>query len=194
MLIYNKISKGLKASIIRVGNLTGRFNDGHFQNNIEDNAFYNSLRMILKYNILPSTMLNQALEFTPADLCAHAISLLLKNIDFTGYVFHLFNQNYLSTQNFIDYLKEKNININILAGNEFKNQILNLTNKYPEENILKGIVNDIDDESGLTFSSTVQQKNIYTNSYLDKLGFNWPKIDISYIEKIINYMKKNKYI
>lgn len=194
MLIYDKISKGLNASIIRVGNLTGRFCDGHFQNNIEENAFYNILRMILKYNILPNTMLEQFLEFTPVDLCAKAISLIVQNVEFAGYVFHLFNQNYLSSRNLIDILKEQNININILTGNEFKTQILKLSNEYPEENILKGIVNDIDDKVGLTFASTVQQQNSNTNFYLDKLGFNWPQIEKNYIEQIINYMKKNKYI
>lgn len=194
MLIYDKVSKGLNACIIRVGNLTGRLSDGHFQNNIEENAFYNILRMILKYNILPNTMLDQFLEFTPVELCAEAISLILHNVNFTNYVFHLFNQNYLSARNLINYLQEQNLSINILTGNEFKTQILKLTNEHPEENILKGIVNDIDDEVGLTFTSTVQQQNTNTNFYLDKLNFNWPKIDENYIKQIINYMKKNKYI
>lgn len=194
MLLYNKVSKGLDVSIIRVGNLTGRYHDGHFQNNIEENAFYNILRMIFKYNILPNTMLDQFLEFTPVDLCAKAISLIIQNIDYKGYVFHLFNQNYLSAKNLISYLKDLDININILTGKEFKSQILKLTDKYPEENILKGIVNDIDDEVGLTFTSTVQQQNANTNFYLDKLQFNWPKIDKEYINRIIDYMKKNKYI
>lgn len=194
MLLYDKVSKGLDVSIIRVGNLTGRYNDGHFQNNIEENAFYNILRMIFKYNILPNTMLDQFLEFTPVDLCAKAISLIMQNIDNKGYVFHLFNQNYLSAKNLINYLKDLQINIDILTGKEFKTQILKLTDKYPEENILKGIVNDIDDESGLTFTSTVQQQNTYTNFYLDKLQFNWPKVDKEYINRIIDYMRKNKYI
>ena len=194
MLIYNKISKGLDASIIRVGNLTGRFRDGHFQANIEENAFYNILRMILKYNILPSTMLEQFLEFTPVDLCAKAISLIIQNINYLGYVFHLFNQNYLSAKSLINIIKELEYDIQILTGNEFKNEILRLSNEKSEENILKGIVNDIDENVGLTFTSTVQQKNINTNFYLDKLGFNWPNINREYIKKIIDYMKKNNYI
>lgn len=194
MMLYEKASKGLDVTIIRVGNLTSRYSDGHFQKNIEENAFYNILRMILKYKILPNTMLNQFLEFTPIDLCAKAISALIQNLDSTRYVFHLFNQNYLSAQNLISILKEQNIDISILSGNDFKTQILDLSKSYPEENILKGIVNDLDDELGLTFNSTVQQQNIYTNFYLEKLGFHWPTIDKLYIEKIINYMKENKYI
>ena len=194
MLLYQKASEGLNVTIIRVGNLTGRYSDGHFQKNIEENAFYNILRMILKYKILPNTMLNQFLEFTPIDLCAKAINLIINNLHSNKYVFHLFNQNYLSAQNLLNILKEQNIDISILSGNNFKTQILALSKTYPEENILQGIVNDLDDEVGLTFNSTVQQQNIYTNYYLDKLNFHWPIIDNSYIEKIVNYMRKNKYI
>lgn len=150
--------------------------------------------MILKYKILPNTMLNQFLEFTPIDLCAKAINLIINNLHSNKYVFHLFNQNYLSAQNLLNILKEQNIDISILSGNNFKTQILALSKTYPEENILQGIVNDLDDEVGLTFNSTVQQQNIYTNYYLDKLNFHWPIIDNSYIEKILNYMRKNKYI
>lgn len=194
MLLYKKFSKGLDVSIIRVGNLTGRYNDGHFQNNIEENAFYNILRMILKYNILPNTMLNQYLEFTPVDLCANSILNIIQNIDFNGYVFHLFNNNYLLVKELLNILKEIGFNVNLLSGTQFKKDILDLSIKYPEENILKGIVNDLDDNTGLSFSSTVQQKNTNTNYYLNKLGFTWPNIDKNYIIKIIEHMKKNKYI
>ena len=139
-------------------------------------------------------MLEQFLEFTPVDMCAKAVALIIQNINYTGYVFHLFNQNYLSAKLLIDILKEFQNNINILTGNDFKNEILRLSNEKSEENILKGIVNDIDENVGLTFTSTVQQKNINTNFYLDKLGFNWPNINREYIKKIIDYMKKNNYI
>lgn len=194
MLIYNKVSKGLKASIIRVGNLTGRYSDGHFQNNIEENAFYNILRMILKFKLLPNTMLDQYLEFTPVDLCALAIINIIQNLDYTGYVFHLFNHNYLSANDLIHIFKNLNYDTKILSGNSFKKQIIALSKQYPEENILKGIVNDIDETSGLTFSSTVKQENSNTNYYLNKLNFTWPNVDDNYITKIIKYMEKNKYI
>ena len=193
-LIYNKISDGLKASIFRVGNLTGRYSDGLFQKNINDNAFYNILRLILKYGILPNTMLDNFLEFTPIDYCAKAICKLLYNFDFNKFVFHIFNQNYITVKEILDMFLSLGFNTTILSGASFKQKILELSNQNLNENILKGIVNDLDDNLGLAFNSTVNQKNLYTNSYLDKVGFNWPNIDIQYIQKIIDYMKKNKYI
>ena len=91
--------------------------------------------MILKYKILPNTMLNQFLEFTPIDLCAKAINLLIYNLNSSKYVFHLFNQNYLPAQTLLNILKEHGIDISILSGNNFKTQILALSKANPEENI-----------------------------------------------------------
>ena len=193
-LIYNKISEGLKASIFRVGNLTGRYSDGLFQKNINDNAFYNILRVILKYGIIPDTMLNNYLEFTPIDYCAKALCKLIYNFDFNKFVFHIFNQNYISVNDLLTIFSSLGFNTSILSGNDFNDKIISLSNKNLNENILKGIVNDLDDNSGLSFNSTVNQKNLYTNSYLNMIDFNWPNIDTQYIQKIINYMKKNKYI
>ena len=150
--------------------------------------------MILKFNIIPNTMLEQFLEFTPVDLCASAIVNIIQNLDYTKYVFHLFNHNYLSTNDLINIFKTLNYDIEILSGTSFKKQIINLSKEYPEENILKGVVNDIDETSGLTFSSTVNQQNSNTNNYLNKLNFKWPKIGKNYITKIIKYMDEEKYI
>lgn len=193
-IIYEKIESGLHASIIRVGNLTSRFSDGVFQTNFSENAFYNILLIILKYNLLPSTMMNEFLEFTPVDYCAKAIYNLITNFDINRYVFHVLNDNYISTSNLVQIFENLGFNISILSGHEFKNRLLALSNQHPDENILKGVVNDLDDTLGLSFKSTVNQQNYYTNSYLKETGFNWPKIEENYIKKIIIYLKNKKYI
>lgn len=193
-LIYEKTLEGLKASIIRVGNLTSRYNDGGFQQNFEANAFYNILMMILKYHILPNTMVNEFLEFTPVDYCAKAMFQLIFNVQTTHYVFHLFNENYIPVSDLLEIFETLGFSTEILSGNDFKQKIVALSNQHPEENILKGIVNDLDDTLGLSFSATVNQKNLYTNSCLEKLNFEWPEVNADYIQKIIDYLRKKKYL
>ena len=193
-LIYEKTLEGLTASIFRVGNLTSRYSDGSFQKNFDDNAFYNILMMILKYHILPNTMINEFLEFTPVDYCAKAIFQLIFNVQTSRYVFHLFNENYIRVSDLLKIFENIGFSTEILSGNEFKQRILALSNQYPEENILKGIVNDLDDTSGLSFSATVNQKNLHTNSCLEKLNFEWPIITDEYIQKIMDYLRKKKYL
>lgn len=193
-LIYEKVPEGLNACILRVGNLTSSFSNGCFQQNFGDNAFYNILMMILKYHIIPNTMVNEFLEFTPVDLCAKAINKLIFNVESSRYVFHLFNENYIRVSDLLEIFESIGFTTNILSGQDFRQKILDMSNSHPEENILKGIVNDIDDTLGLSFSSTVSQKNLYTNSCLEKLNFSWLKITKEYIEKIITYLRKKKYL
>ena len=193
-LIYEKTLEGLSASIFRVGNLTSRYRDGGFQQNFEANAFYNILMMILKYHILPNTMVNEFLEFTPVDYCAKAIFQLIFNMQTSRYVFHLFNENYIRVSDLLKIFEDIGFTTTILSGNEFKQKIVALSNQHPEENILKGIVNDLDDTLGLSFSSTVNQKNLNTNSCLEKLNFEWPMVTTEYIKKIIEYLRKKKYL
>lgn len=193
-LIYEKSNQGLLASIFRVGNLTSRYSDGGFQQNFESNAFYNILMMILHYHILPNTMLNEFLEFTPVDYCAKSIIDLAFNVDTNKYVFHLFNDNYIAVSELLNIFKSLGFETTILSGNEFKQRILTLSNKYSNENILKGIVNDLDDTLGLSYLDSVNQKNINTNSCLEKLDFRWPIITKEYIEKIIEYLRRKKYL
>lgn len=192
--IYEKTLEGLNATILRVGNLTSRYDDGSFQQNFEANAFYNILMMILKYHILPNTMVSEFLEFTPVDYCAKAISQLIFNVETTRYVFHLFNENYIRVSDLLEILETFGFSTEILSGNDFKQKIVALSNQHPEENILKGIVNDLDDTLGLSFRSTVNQKNLYTNSCLEKLNFEWPEITTEYIEKIMDYLRRKKYL
>ncbi len=193
-LIYEKIQEGLSASIFRVGNLTSRHSDGGFQQNFESNAFYNILMMILKYHILPNTMINEFLEFTPVDYCAQSILKLIFNVETDKYVFHLFNENYIQVSELLKIFDSLGFRTSILSGNEFKQRIVALSNQYPEENILKGVVNDLDDTLGLSFSTTINQKNLNTNSCLESLNFEWPTITKEYIEKIINYLRKKNYL
>ena len=150
--------------------------------------------MILKYHILPNTMVNEFLEFTPVDYCAKAISQLIFNVETPRYVFHLFNENYIRVSDLLEILETFGFSTEILSGNDFKQKMVALSNQHPEENILKGIVNDLDDTLGLAFRSTVNQKNMYTNSCLEKLNFEWPEITTEYIEKIMDYLRKKKYL
>ena len=175
---------------MRVGNLTGRYEDGHFQKNIEENAFYHILLLILKYRMIPEGMLSQTLEFTPVDLCSQAIIKLLWHTNEAQRVYHVFNPNYISVKELLEILENLGYNINVKKVEEFNAEMMEKVQQ--DTNILKGVVNDLDTKEGLSYHLTIEQKNEKTNEYLSKLGFNWPKIEKEYIAKILNYIKENK--
>ena len=186
MLIYEKAKEDLNACIIRVGNLTGRYSDGQFQKNINENAFYSILRVVLRYGIVPKSLINEFLEFTPVDICADAIVKILYNYDASKRVFHVFNHNYIKASNLIKSFTKFGYNIDLLDGIDFKNSILKLSKTDHKDNIIKSIINLLDDKNGINFSPSVVELNELTNNYLSKLDFYWPKI--------IDYMKNNNYI
>ncbi len=139
-------------------------------------------------------MTNSMLEFTPVDFCAKAVCKLITYIQDSNYVFHIYNDSYIAVNSLLKIFEDLGYPVTSLSGTDFKKTILDLSKLPENKNNLKGVINDIDDDLGLNFKSSVNQKNLYTNSYLGDLDFNWPKIDKDYITKLINYMNKNNYI
>jgi amino acid adenylation domain-containing protein/thioester reductase-like protein len=74
--VYRAIEQGLDARVYRVGRLVGRALDGRFQENPESNAFYLLMRAIRLSRAIPSSMMDETLELTPVDECAHSIVAL----------------------------------------------------------------------------------------------------------------------
>ena len=179
---------------MRVGNLTGRYSDGLFQKNVADNAFYNILRLIITKGILPNTLASTSLEFTPVDYCAKAICDIIANTDINKHVYHIFNNNYIAFKKFISILNELGYFVKFIPGNQFKKDIINVLDLDENKDQLQGVINDLDDELGIRFNSSVNLDNSITNAYLEKLDFHWPKITKDYIIDLINYMKKIMYI
>ncbi|MGE5329181.1 MAG: thioester reductase domain-containing protein [Deltaproteobacteria bacterium] len=194
ILVNKYIEAGAKIAVLRVGNLTGRFTDGHFQKNITQNAFYNIMKSIISIGAVSKNILNEAFDFTPVDYCSKAIVKILMKEESLGGVFHLYNHNRSNVSEIIKLLGKIGIEIKCLERDEFKQLIRKVTADESMKNNLKGIINDFDEESQLKFSTSVKLDSQITVSYLKQLGFEWPSINAEYMQKIINYMKKIKYI
>lgn len=177
----------LKASIYRIGNITNRYSDGVFQENASENAFLNRLSSIINLNCLPIELLDFKLEFTPVDYCAKFIVYLSKNMDNNLNIYHLFNNNLISFNDFNNILKSYGYRLKITTLNEFKNKLLNSNiNSFGITNYLSVIDNKN--------NKSLILDNNYTNKLLNNLNLIWPNITAEYIEKIINYLKKYNFI
>ncbi|MEG2348385.1 MAG: amino acid adenylation domain-containing protein [Clostridia bacterium] len=181
------VEKGLDARIMRMGNLTGRYNDGKFQPNVEENAFANRLKTIIELNVIPDNILSFYLEFTPIDYAAKAVILLSKTPKQYN-VFHLFNHKHSQMEYVDNVFKKIGINLRHIT----KSDMTELIDMYSKENEgykkIQGIILDINKNKELEYKPNTIVKSDFTIEILKELGFEWPEISDTYIIKYIEYL------
>lgn len=187
-LLNMYINNGLQATIYRVGNLTGRYLDGRFQQNQKNNAFANTIHSIIKLGMINEDLLSQELEFTPVDLCSKAIGELMSHIECNNKVFHVFNHETVKMKDIIGMFSNLGISIKVVDNGTFKKHIINIAKDKEKSKYLSGVINDITKNYNLKYESSVNINSNITLSYLNQLKFKWPKIDLIYLCKIFTRM------
>ena len=184
-LILEEINQGtLDAIILRIGNITNRASDGKFQYNASENAFANKLKAFIELAAVPRYILNEYIEFSPVDCVAEAI---IKSIEYANKnisVLHIYNENHIYVKNFLELLPEK-YKTDIVSDSNFQ-QILNTTLKNDEKKyIISYILNDLNHENKLVYSTHIKIKNDFSQKFFEKIGFSWATITKKYIENLL---------
>lgn len=188
-LVLESISNGLIATIYRIGDLTGRYSDGVFQSNIEDNSIYLRLKSILEIGLVPDNIINNTLEFTPVDYAADAINRIVLSNNSKNRIYHIYNPNMISVKDLVNYIQNLKYKINIVSKDEFINLIKDFSNTDSNQDKIKGIINDFTSDNDLIYNYTIKTDNTITCNYLKSLDFNWPLISFEYIHKMLEYMQ-----
>ena len=192
-LIFNDIIKNkLNACILRVGSITNRYSDGHFQLNLAENAFVNRVKSMLSIGLVPDYLYAHALEFTPVDCLANAImKVVLNNCDFP--VLHLCNPNLIKIPVLLKYLNQLGFNMKLCTNDEFVSRINEYLKDKTLRNQISGIINDLDKNKSINLVSSILINADFSKKYLETIGFKWPEITEDYIQKFIEYFKINGY-
>ena len=173
----------IKALVLRVGNLMGRYSDGVFQRNVHENSFIDRIKFIAKYKCISEKIVNENyLEFTPVDLTASAIIKIAKSKNIDSYIYHLYNHRHYSIKDFIEFLNEEyNIDILVLSeekfNKKFKKDIKNDITLYNPT-----IIADMDKDNKLDYSSSIKINSTISINKLNDLDFKWQKITKSYLK------------
>lgn len=184
----------LKLSVIRIGNLTGRYSDGFFQENINDNAFYNILKSMILIKKIPKSMLNREIDFTPVDVCADAIVEFIGLKNSLNKVVHILNYNSITIEKLLTLFKQSSIYIDSISDEEFGKLIYSISKNNIKKDYLRGLINDININKKITFKSKVTIDSSESIKLLDRLGIKFEVLNKDYFSKIINFMKNNNYI
>ncbi len=185
------VQQGLDLKIIRIGNLTCRTSDYKFQLNKDENAFANRIKTLLQIKVLPENLKDLYFEFTPVDVVAEII-LKMAYIKSNRIIYHIFNHNHINIEDFIEFMKYKDINIKFIDKIEFS-KLMNeyLKNKDTVEKI-KGILIDLSKDNELNYITNIKIKSDITLRMLEKLDITWPKIDKEYIYGYIDSIMGGK--
>ena len=192
-IILNEVMNGLDAQILRIGNIVNRFSDGKFQINTSENAFAQRIKSFIEIGAFPEYSLYHAIDLTPVDLCAEAIIKIL-NYNSPCTILHVYNTNLLPLKLFFETLNEMKINLLPVSDEKMTNIIEELLNDPSKKDILSGIIQDLDSNKHLVYTSNIKLDSSFTENYLKYIGFSWKNLDKNYIMKYINYFRKIKFL
>ena len=193
LILENIINNNLNAKIIRLGNITNRYSDGAFQINVSENAFLNRIHSFIQIGYVPESLKNYPIEFSPVDVCALAIvNLTIYQNPFT--IFHVFDQNYITFEQLVKVFNTLHVKLDFIDDKLFSQKVKELSNNSETKHIISGIINDFSRDKHIKYVSNIVLSNSFTNNYLRRILFRWPKINEKYLSKYVVYLKTIGYI
>lgn len=181
-LIIKGRDKGLKAVVLRVGNLTGREEDGFFQENILENQFYGILKSIMNLGAVPEVSVDSDIEFSPVDRTAEAVIAILLG-QCIGETYHLNNPCKISYRYLMDMICEFFM-LKRVSDQEFS--LLMEKGADRGDIFLQKLL--LENGSFQPVSSEFSQKALKAQ------GFSWKKPCRLYFEKLFKHMCEREFV
>ncbi|MDQ0416423.1 fengycin family lipopeptide synthetase D [Croceifilum oryzae] len=191
-VIFDAMNQGLRASIYRVGNLTGRMTDGVFQENIDENMFYLTMKSFVDMKMIIPQMVGQTIEYTPVDLCARAIVNIARTKESANRVFHIFNHRRVPCEKLYNAFHRLGVDVQIPSAEEADELIKEIL-KSERSEVLAGLV-AYGQHASTDPSTWVEVDSSLTRHYLQQIHFVYPTLDETYLEKVIKHMMQVNFV
>lgn len=197
-LVQKAIIQGVNASIYRVGNLVGRYEDGQFQQNIMENGLYNNLKALISLGKIPKEFLTEGnFELTPVDSCSQAMVKLMMTKALINNTYHLANPKRVSMQKFKEVINQMGYELTAVSDEEFYQYVQNQVQEQGFTRELSMIYNRlrrVENLQGEDSPQIMTHSTDFTVLALKKIGFIWPELDGIFIEKMLEYCQRIRYI
>ena len=181
---------GLKAKIMRAGNLMSRWGDGEFQINSTTNGFMSRIKAYNALGCFSVEDMDATVEFSPIDLTARVI-VLLSGTPRQFTLFHVNNCHNVHFANILEAMDNNGMHIDVVRQSEFDSRL---------QSCLADEKYNIEVSALLSYMSNsgerrieIEADNSYTIKALYRLGFSWPIIDHGYIEAAIEKLKTLRF-
>jgi amino acid adenylation domain-containing protein len=174
---------GLRAKIMRVGNLAARSTDGEFQANFSTNSFMGRIKVYNMLGCCPYAMRNKQVEFSPINEVSKAIVLLATTPkDCT--VFHPYNIHGQFLGDVLLGLKSVGEGIQFVEQDAFAEAMEQAKNDPQKARQLSSLLAYQDMAHGQK-TADVKRDNDYTTQVLYRLGFEFSPTSWDYVERML---------
>lgn len=171
--------------IYRMGNLTGRKNDGVFQSNIDRNAFYRSIKLMILLGKAP--IVNWMVDFTPVDLASEVVTKSVLTTTHSQRVYHVTHPKPIHYRDMIHLINDVGYHVELLPLAEYEEILLSLD---PSSEANQLAVSQLDGD-GVKDSEVIFD----SRKTMEVLLFNdVPEIDYDYMQKMLSYAVKVEYL
>ena len=186
-LVFEYMLRGLKAKIMRVGNLMARNQDGEFQINLKANSFANKLRAYNTIGCISYEDSGVSVELSPIDFTAEAILLLAQTPD-RCCLFHPFSNRAIYMYDLIKVMRRQGLIVNQCLPDQFVKAFRKALQEQDQSENLSGLIAYRNLTEGHTLSE-LKADNAYTMQALYRFQFNWPLVSEAYLTKFINSLE-----
>ena len=176
-------NKGLKAKIMRVGNLAARSTDGEFQANFATNSFMGRIKVYNMLGCCPHIMRNKQVEFSPINEVAHAI-VLLSTTPKECTVFHPYNIHGQFLGDVLTGLTTVGDGVSFVEQEEFAEAMERAKDDPVKAKQMSSLLAYQDMAHGQK-TADVKRDNDYTTQVLYRLGFAWSPTSWDYVERML---------
>ena len=176
-------NKGLKAKIMRVGNLAARSTDGEFQANFQTNSFMGRIKVFNMLGCCPHSMRNMQVEFSPINEVAHAI-VLLSSTPKECTVFHPYNIHGQFMGDVLTGLATVGDGVRFVEQEEFA-EAMERAKEDPQKAKQMSSLLAYQDMAHGQKTADVKRENNYTTQVLYRLGFDWSPTSWDYVERML---------
>ena len=174
---------GLKAKIMRVGNLAARSTDGEFQANFATNSFMGRIKVYNMLGCCPFSMRNKNVEFSPINEVAQAI-VRLSTTPVECTVFHPYNIHGQFLGDVLSGLSSVGEGVRFVEQEEFAEQMEQAKDDPVKAKQLSSLLAYQDMAHGQK-TTDVARDNDYTTQVLYRLGFAWSPTSWDYVERML---------
>ena len=174
---------GLRAKIMRVGNLAARSTDGEFQANFSTNSFMGRIKVYNMLGCCPYAMRNKQVEFSPINEVSKAI-VLLATTPTDNTVFHPYNIHGQFLGDVLLGLKSVGEGIRFVEQDEFVEAMEQAKNDPQKARQLSSLLAYQDMAHGQK-TADVKRDNDYTTQVLYRLGFEFSPTSWDYVERML---------